>query len=195
MTEDSAEEEIVQNSEANIAEEKEIEKVEEIINNPLEKKIDIQEEITENFPEPKEETTENKSNINAEINNYIKGVIQIDEGKPAVEEKKEEIVEEVKEPLIEVKPEEIIQSQEKPKEEVQSYKEIRDEIWNKVNPTNINRFKDLNIEDNDENRSFLNDISVKITLLDDDIEDGLIKEDEAIEQIKEIKAKLNFDKY
>ena len=178
------EEEIVENSEVNIVEKKEIEIIKEIDSNPLEKKIDIQEEIVENKP-----------NMNEEINNYIKGVIQIDEEKPTTEEKKEEIVEEVKESSIEIKKEEIIQNKEKPKEEVRSYKEIRDEIWNKANPTNINRFKDLNIEETDENRNFLNDISVKITLLDDDIEDGLITENEAIKQIKEIKAKLNFDKY
>lgn len=143
---------------------------------------DNKEKETSNpLEEIKEETTFEsekvvESNTNEELSDYIKGIMQTKE-EPILEEVVEEVIEEVKEPLIK-----------------ESYEEIRDEIWNKVNPVNENRFKDLNIEENDENRSFLNDISVKITLLDDDIEDGIVKEEEAIQQIKEIKAKINFDK-
>lgn len=177
---------------------------EKVENNPFEEKIDIAKEetlpeIQETEEEPlvkestliednKEKEIDNplekvaeiaseservvESNTNEELSDYIKGIMQTEE-EPILEE----VIEEVKEPLVK-----------------ESYKEIRDEIWNKVNPINENRFKDFSIEENDENRSFLNDISVKITLLDDDIEDGIVKEEEAIQQIKEIKAKIDFDK-
>ena len=72
----------------------------------------------------------------------------------------------------------------------ESYKEIKDDLWNKINPSNENRFKLLNLEETDENRSLLNDISVKITFLDDDVEDALINEEEALQKIKEIRERL-----
>ena len=72
----------------------------------------------------------------------------------------------------------------------ESYREIKNDLWNKVNPSNENRFKLLNLEETDENRSLLNDISVKITFLDDDVEDALISEEEALQKIKEIREKL-----
>lgn len=71
-----------------------------------------------------------------------------------------------------------------------SYKELRDDLWNKVNPANSDRFNLLNIEDTDQNKSLLNDIAVKITFLDNDLEDNLIKEDEATKKIKELGDKL-----
>ncbi len=162
---------------------------------PLERKIEVKEEVLaepivseEKTPMVAEEKVinplQNKPETREEINNYIKEAIEVNKEQPAVEEKKEEVVEETK------------VNEEEKKEEVQiiqeSYKEIRDIIWNKVNPSNADRFKALNMEETDENRSFLNDISVKITLLDDDFEDGFIKEEEAIQKIKEIKEKLNF---
>ncbi|MGI6341146.1 MAG: hypothetical protein ACOX0B_02985 [Minisyncoccales bacterium] len=72
----------------------------------------------------------------------------------------------------------------------ESYKEIKDDLWNKINPSNENRFKLLNLEETDENRSLLNDISVKITFLDDDVEDSLVSEEEALQKIKEIREEL-----
>ena len=86
-----------------------------------------------------------------------------------------------------------------PKEEVieetpviiESYKEIRDVFWNQVNPSNTKRFEELGLEETEENRSFLNDLSVKITFLDDDLEDSIISEEEAVLKIKEIKNLLN----
>ena len=86
-----------------------------------------------------------------------------------------------------------------PKEEVieeipvaiESYKEIRDAFWNQVNPSNTKRFEELGLEETEENRSFLNDLSVKITFLDDDLEDSAISKEEAVLKIKEIKNLLN----
>jgi len=119
----------------------------------------------------------------------------IKEEVPVVEEVKQEpniIKEEV--PVVEeVKQEPNIIKEEVPVvEEVkqESYREIKNDLWNKVNPSNENRFKLLNLEETDENRSLLNDISVKITFLDDDVEDALISEEEALQKIKEIREKL-----
>ena len=74
----------------------------------------------------------------------------------------------------------------------ESYQEIRDSLWGKVNPANQERFKQLSIEENDQNKSLLNDVAVKITFLDDDLEDNLIKEEEAVEKIKELEQKIRF---
>ena len=109
---------------------------------------------------------------------------------------KKEIEDAIKEevPIVEeVKQEPNIIKEEVPVvEEVkqESYREIKNDLWNKVNPSNENRFKLLNLEETDENRSLLNDISVKITFLDDDVEDALISEEEALQKIKEIREKL-----
>lgn len=112
------------------------------------------------------------SAIKKEIEDAIKGEV------PVVEEVRQEsniIKEEV--PIVE----EVRQ---------ESYKEIKDDLWSKVNPSNENRFKILNLEETDENRGFLDDISVKITFLDDDVEDALINEEEALQKIKEIRERL-----
>ena len=109
---------------------------------------------------------------------------------------KKEIEDAIKEevPVVEeVKQESNIIKEEVPVvEEVkqESYKEIKDDLWNKINPSNENRFKLLNLEETDENRGFLDDISVKITFLDDDVEDSLVSEEEAVQKIKEIREKL-----
>lgn len=98
----------------------------------------------------------------------------------AAETKKEEYIEPAKEENIK---KEISQIK-------KSYKELRDELWNKVNPANSERFELLNIEEIDQNKAFLNDIAVKITFLNDDFEDKLISEDEAIKKIKELENKI-----
>jgi len=129
------------------------------------------------------------SSIKKEIEDAIKEEV------PVVEKVRQEpniIKEEV--PVVEeVKQEPNIIKEEVPVvEEVkqESYREIKNDLWNKVNPSNENRFKLLNLEETDENRSLLNDISVKITFLDDDVEDALISEEEALQKIKEIREKL-----
>ncbi|MDD4662216.1 MAG: hypothetical protein PHG24_02960 [Candidatus Pacebacteria bacterium] len=131
---------------------------------------------------------ENKTEINKE--SYLKESV--------VSAIKKEIEDAIKEevPVVEeVKQESNIIKEEVPVvEEVkqESYKEIKDDLWNKINPSNENRFKLLNLEETDENRSLLNDISVKITFLDDDVEDCFINEEEALQKIKEIREKLKF---
>jgi len=100
---------------------------------------------------------------------------------------------EITETEEELVPEPIVEA---PKEEkipvvIESYKEIRDAFWDKVNPSNTKRFEELGLEETEENRSFLNDLSVKITFLDDDLEDSIVSEEEAVLKIKEIKNLLN----
>lgn len=103
---------------------------------------------------------------------------------PVIEEenplKRKIEINEQEEPVVEEAPVEI----------EESYKEIRDDFWEKINPSNVNRFKDLGLEETEENRSLLNDLSVKVTFLDDDLEDGVISEKEAVSKIKEIQSKL-----
>jgi len=48
----------------------------------------------------------------------------------------------------------------------------------------------LGLEETEENKGLLNDLSVKITFLDDDLEDGVISEEEAVSKIKEIQSKI-----
>ena len=109
-----------------------------------------------------------------------------------ITETEEEIV---PEPIVEAPKEEAVEEVvEAPKEEpivIESYKEIRDAFWDKVNPSNTKRFEELGLEETEENRSFLNDLSVKITFLDDDLEDSIVSEEEAVLKIKEIKNLLN----
>ena len=129
------------------------------------------------------------SSIKKEIEDAIKEEV------PIVEEVRQEsnIIKEEVPTVEEVRQESNIIKEEVPiVEEVrqESYKEIKDDLWNKINPSNENRFKILNLEETDENRSLLNDISVKITFLDDDVEDSLINEEEALQKIKEIREKL-----
>jgi hypothetical protein len=138
-----------------------------------------------------------ESYLNESVVSSIKKEIEdaIKEEVPIVEEVRQEsniIKEEV--PVVEeVKQEPNIIKEEVPVvEEVkqESYREIKNDLWNKVNPSNENRFKLLNLEETDENRSLLNDISVKITFLDDDVEDSLVSEEEALQKIKEIREEL-----
>ncbi|MDD3032756.1 MAG: hypothetical protein PHF88_02195 [Candidatus Pacebacteria bacterium] len=121
----------------------------------------------------------------------------IKEEKPVDVSIKESIIKEEALPVEDVNPlkrkieiKEASVEEEAPIEIEESYKEIRDAFWDKINPANVNRFKDLCLEENEENRNKLNDLSVKVTFLDDDLEDGMISEEEAISRIKEIQSKI-----
>jgi len=141
--------------------------------------------------EEQEEVEEEPIKEEKPVDVSIKDSIIKEEALP-LEETKEEVlpVEDVN-PLkrkIEIK--EASVEEEAPIEIEESYKEIRDAFWDKINPANANRFKDLCLEENEENRNKLNDLSVKVTFLDDDLEDGVISEEEAISKIKEIQSKI-----
>lgn len=126
-----------------------------------------------------------------EESNPLKRTIQI------TEQEEEPVVEEpiIKEPIANpiIVEEPVIEEKSVPVKPpiIESYKKIRDEFWEQVNPSNRNRFKDSGLEENEENRAFLNDLSVKITFLDDDLEDKVISEIEAVFKIKEIKKLLD----
>ncbi|MFA7142243.1 MAG: hypothetical protein WC157_02990 [Candidatus Paceibacterota bacterium] len=171
-------------------EETEINNVESSMKEFLMANKEVNTEVVVSEPSIKESSfvanEETKTEINKE--SYLKESV--------VSAIKKEIEDAIKEkvPVVEeVKQESNIIKEEVPVvEEVkqESYKEIKDDLWNKINPSNENRFKLLNLEETDENRSLLNDISVKITFLDDDVEDSLINEEEALQKIKEIRERL-----
>lgn len=171
-------------------EETEINNVESSMKEFLMANKEVNTEVVVSEPSIKESSfvanEETKTEINKE--SYLKESV--------VSAIKKEIEDAIKEevPVVEeVKQESNIIKEEVPVvEEVrqESYKEIKNDLWNKVNPSNKNRFKLLNLEETDENRGFLDDISVKITFLDDDVEDALISEEEALQKIKEIREKL-----
>jgi len=162
-------------------------------------KTELEEEVLQSNIEPDIEINEKpedvlESNIKEERsgNNLEEETLNI----------KTELKEEVPQNITEVK-EEIFNEEEANDQalttEIQeipqvkeSYQEIRDSLWGKVNPANQERFKQLSIEGNDQNKSLLNDVAVKITFLDDDLEDNLIKEEEAVEKIKELEQKIRF---
>lgn len=171
-------------------EETEINNVESSMKEFLMANKEVNTEVVVSEPSIKESSfvanEETKTEINKE--SYLKESV--------VSAIKKEIEDAIKEkvPVVEeVKQESNIIKEEVPVvEEVrqESYKEIKNDLWNKVNPSNKNRFKLLNLEETDENRGFLDDISVKITFLDDDVEDSLINEEEALQKIKEIRERL-----
>lgn len=171
-------------------EETEINNVESSMKEFLMANKEVNTEVVVSEPSIKESSfvanEETKTEINKE--SYLKESV--------VSAIKKEIEDAIKEevPVVEeVKQESNIIKEEVPVvEEVrqESYKEIKNDLWNKVNPSNENRFKLLNLEETDENRGFLDDISVKITFLDDDVEDALINEEEALQKIKEIRERL-----
>lgn len=94
--------------------------------------------------------------------------------------KEEASIEEIKLPseeVEEIKPKEVV-IEEKPQ---QDFTSIYNELWAKVNPSVIKE---------SENKKELTDIAVKLTLLKEDLEDGEIKEEEALMQIREIQQKI-----
>ncbi|MDD4358655.1 MAG: hypothetical protein PHY30_02450 [Candidatus Pacebacteria bacterium] len=116
-------------------------------------------------------------------------VIEIKE-KPSLNKNQAPIIEAVEKESLAVETEKEETIQKEIPQVKKSYKELRDELWNKVNPANADRFSLLNIEETNQNKAFLNDIAVKITFLDDDLEDSLISEDDAMKKIKELENEI-----
>ena len=101
---------------------------------------------------------------------------------------KEELVQEpIKEEVPEIKEE--VASKPEP-EPVLSYREVRDALYGKVSPRNIDRFKELGLEENVENKRLLDSVATKINFLDDDLEENAVSEKEALLKLKELQNLL-----
>jgi len=141
-----------------------IQKTEEVI---FEKSgIVVQESINEPI---KEETPEI---VPEKVEETIKEEVV---SRPEPEIVKEQVPEPIKEEVI-LKP-------------VLSYREVRDDLYGKVSPRNINRFKELGLEENIENKRFLDGIAIKINFLDDDLEEKAISEEEALLKLQNLLTK------
>lgn len=124
-----------------------------------------------------------------------------DEAIPVKTQIKPEVVEEIKQDIEsalteETKPEveEVKPEPEKPVETPPllkgEYKRIKKELWDKVRPSNKTRFKLFNLEETKQNKSFLNDVCIKIIFIDDDFEDSVISEEQALFKIREVQNLL-----
>ena len=101
---------------------------------------------------------------------------------------KEELVQEpIKEEVPEIKEE--VASKPEP-EPVLSYREVRDDLYSKISPRNIDRFKELGLEENVENKRLLDSVATKINFLDDDLEENAVSEKEALLKLKELQNLL-----
>ncbi|MDD4333840.1 MAG: hypothetical protein PHS00_01640 [Candidatus Pacebacteria bacterium] len=151
------------------------EEVPEVPQEPVKEEL-VQEPIKEEVPEIKEEVASKPEPIKEEV--------------PEVPQEpvKEELVQEpIKEEVPEIKEE--VASKPEP-EPVLSYREVRDDLYSKISPRNIDRFKELGLEENVENKRLLDSVATKINFLDDDLEENAVSEKEALLKLKELQNLL-----